>query len=104
MSEVHQSRADSSASGRADAASRDPVIARWLESLYRMKVEAESQSRLHTFADVLAYALAKTAFARGGEAVGYAVEMVGRQVAGLYAAERAQAEAARARENGDSPH
>ena len=104
MSQAQSSSARGEPSARAaEAAPRDPVIARWLESIYGMKVEAESRDRIHTFAEILAYALAKIAFERGGEAVGYAVEMVGKQVAGLYAGQRAEAEAARAKESGASP-
>ncbi len=105
MSKSPSSTARAEPSARdAEARPRDPVIARWLESLYAMKVEAESQDRLHTFADILAYAIAKIAHAKGAEAVGYAIEMVGSHVAGLYAAERAQAEAERAKESGRPPH
>ena len=84
--------------------SRDPTVARWLEGIHAMKVEAESQRRLHTFADILAYALAKVAHPHGGEAVGTAVEMLGRHIAVLHEFERAKAEAARAAENGERPH
>lgn len=82
----------------------DPAIDRYVQAIFELKCDAEANGRLHRLADILAYALARMAHSHGGEAVGYAIEMVGRHIALTYEHERAQAEAARAKQEGERPH